>query len=198
METMEASHLKPQRTPQSSTPTWRFLLPLAFQLAIVLIIPFQKAVTLNTGTTVYLRTVPVDPYDVLRGRYVTLNYEIAQRSTLEHLPGWSELFGQPGEDLFITLEAPPESGVASRPWQAVAVSATYPTPLDPHQQVIKGRWATWNRLDLGLGAYYIPEEIGDDLENDIRQHRQDTRIEAKVDARGNAALVKVWVEDRHY
>jgi uncharacterized membrane-anchored protein len=177
---------------------WRFLLPLAVQLAIVVSIPMQKAITLNTGTTVYLQTVPIDPYDVLRGRYVTLNYEISQVATLETLPGWSEDWTGVKRVLYITIEAPDSPTSPTMPWQAVAVNEAYPEMVQKNQRVLKARWQGWGNLDLDLGAYYIPETIGDELEADIREHQELTRAEVKVDGKGQTALVQLWVEDRSY
>ena len=165
-------------------------------MAIVLAIPAQKVMTITTGTTVYLQTVPVDPYDLLRGRYVTLNYEIAQRSLLETLPGWSDDLATRGQDLYVVLR-PPADPQAREPWQAIAVSDIPPDVIEPGHQLIKGTWRGW-RLDLGLGAYYIPESIGDALEDDIAENREGTRVEVKVDRRGKTALLGLWVEDREY
>lgn len=182
--------------PQRKIPLWRFLIPLAVQVAIVLSIPAQKVMTITNGTTVYLQTVPVDPYDVLRGRYVTLNYDIARRSRLETLPGWSDDLPKRGTEVYVVLD-PPTTEQSREPWQPVSVSDTYPETLDPGQQVIKGRWQGW-RLDLGLGAYYIPEDIGDTLEDDIWDNPEATRAEVKVDKRGKTALISLWVEERNY
>jgi uncharacterized membrane-anchored protein len=139
----------------------------------------------------------MDPYDLLRGRYVTLNYAIAQPSLLEKLPGWSDQMATQNSSFYIVIAPPPKTGDPTHPWQAVAVSQAFPDPLQPGHQVIKARYQTW-QADLGLCAYYIPEAVGDGLEEDIRQHQEKTRVQAKVDRRGNAALVHIWVEDRVY
>ena len=182
--------------PKRKIPLWRFVVPLMVQVAIVLSIPAQKVLTITNGTTVYLQTAPIDPYDVLRGRYVTLNYDIAQRSRLETLSGWSEDWSYDTLTLYVVLE-PPADGRSREPWQPISVSATYPDILEAEQQVIKGRWQR-GRLDLGLGAYYIPEAIGDPLEDDIRDNPTKTRAEVKVDKHGKTALISLWVEDRNY
>ncbi|NJK63070.1 MAG: GDYXXLXY domain-containing protein [Synechococcaceae cyanobacterium SM2_3_1] len=151
--------------------------------------------TLATGTTVYLQTAPVDPYDVLRGRYVTLGYVITRFDQLESLPGWSEDFRQAGTELYLVIET---SGSGARsPWQAVAIYDHYPQNLPPQQQVIKGHWR-YDTLQIGLSEYYIPEEIGDALEADMRQQNGEALAEVKVDGSGNPALVQLWVEDRAY
>ncbi len=181
-------------SPQKIT-WWRCLLPLAAQALIVISIPAQNAYTLATGTTVYLQTAPVDPYDVLRGRYVTLGYVITRLEQLDSLPGWSEDFRQLGTELYLVIEP---SGAGERsPWQAVAIHDHYPQELQPQQQVIKGQWLH-GRLQIGLSEYYIPEEIGDALEADMRQQNGEALAEVKVDSRGHAALVQLWVKDHVY
>jgi uncharacterized membrane-anchored protein len=169
-------------------------LPLLFQGMIVFSIPAQKAYTLTTGTTVFLQTVPVDPYDLLRGRYVTLDYAAAQSETLEKLPGWSsELQEKPV--VYLTLK--PGEGMRD-PWIPVGIHSQFPETIPPGYQVIQGRWRRWGGLDFGLSQYFIPEGIGDGLEADLRHHPQAARAEVKVDAQGKSALVQLWVEDRSY
>ncbi len=195
------THLTPQtnlRSPSKSFPHWRFWFPLIAQVLIVLAVPLPRAITLATGDTVYLSTVPVDPYDLLRGRYVTLRYQIQNSAVLSDLPRGSAKPAADWEEIFITL-TPPEDSDPTAPWQPVEVNYRYPQEVDPQHVVIRGeRGQGGRRIDLGLGEYYIPEEIGDALEDDIRDHPEDTRAEVKVDRWGNAALVSVWVEDREY
>jgi uncharacterized membrane-anchored protein len=69
----------------------RLAVPLLLQSLLICSIPFQSIYALATGTTVILKTMPVDPYDLLRGYYQTLSYDISSFSTLNKLPGWAEL-----------------------------------------------------------------------------------------------------------
>lgn len=187
--------LQPKQSSPQKITWWRCLLPLVAQALIVITIPAQNAYTLATGTTVYLQTAPVDPYDVLRGRYVTLGYNITRFDQLDSLPGWSADFRQTGTELYLVIEP---SGAGERsPWQAVAIHDYYPQERQPQQQVIKGHWHHGS-LQIGLSEYYIPEEIGDALEADMRQQAGEALAEVKVDGRGHAALVQLWVEDRVY
>ncbi len=176
---------------------WRFWIPLVIQVTIVLMVPIPKALTRVTGQTVYLQTVPVDPYDVLRGRYVTLNYQISRPPALRDLPGWTdELKTQP--EFYLILESPPSGADPTEPWDPVAIRTEYPDRLETDQWVIRGRLIDGWNVDYGLSEYYIPEMIGDDLESDIRLYPEETRAEVKVDSTGYAALVHLWVEDRRY
>jgi uncharacterized membrane-anchored protein len=61
-----------------------FWLLVALQALIPLGLIGWNEVALATGREVTLRTVPVDPIDLFRGRYVTLRYEI---SSLRVPPG---------------------------------------------------------------------------------------------------------------
>ncbi len=183
----------PQRVFVKS-PWLSIAIPLLFQGMIVFSIPAQKAYTLTTGTTVFLQTVPVDPYDLLRGRYVTLDYAAAQQETLETVPGWApELQEKPV--VYVILKP----GEALRdPWIPVGIQGQFPQTIPPGHQVIQGRWRRWGGLDFGLSQYFIPEGSGAGLEADLSDHPQAARAEVKVDAQGRSALVQLWVEDRNY
>ncbi|MGK7907185.1 MAG: GDYXXLXY domain-containing protein [Synechococcus sp.] len=196
--------------------SWRFTLAIAFQLAIVLSIPAPKAITIATGNSIYLATRPVDPYDILRGRYVTLEYAVEQSSEIADLPGYlskeqlEETYGELPDRIYLIMEkraietGERDSNATTRAvsaWDAVRVAYRLPQDLDKHQQILASKLSfhssrVW--IDAGLGQYFIPEAIGDALEEDIRQHQEATLAEVKVDRRGNAALVGVWVEDREY
>lgn len=199
------------RIPRNRWP-WAFGLAVLAQVGIVLAIPMPKAMTLATGTSIFLETRPVDPYDLLRGRYVTLRYELEDRTEIEAIPGYlskTELdttFEQVPDRIYFIMEqsesAPSGASTDSVfAWNAVEIAYHLPDDLGDDQQVLAGELITssddvWVELDLD--SYFIPETIGDDLEDDIRQHREDTLVEVKVDRRGNSALVGVWVEDRQY
>jgi uncharacterized membrane-anchored protein len=156
--------------------------------------------TLATGQTAYLKTAPVDPYDLLRGRYVTLDYAIARWDVLSQLPGWPQE-NPTGTDrrprwIYITLQ--PQAGQERQPWQAVQVSFEPPQALGENQRVLKGRYSPSGSIDFDLGRYFIPEERGDALEEDMRRHPDATVVEIKLDASGNSAITGLWVEDRRY
>lgn len=55
-----------------------FTIVVSLWLSIISIFVITQEYTLRTGKEVLLRTVPVDPRDLLRGDYVILNYEISQ------------------------------------------------------------------------------------------------------------------------
>jgi uncharacterized membrane-anchored protein len=197
----------PETPTQSSTGlrAWRLWIPLLVQAALVVAVPAQNAYTYLTGDRIVLQTIPADPYDPLRGHYQTLSYEISRRDRLQTLPGGKELFRQDRTyrhfSFYLILEAPIVKAVtAPMPWQPVRVSAERPTDLDANQIALKGE-ARGQRIDYGIESYYMPEERRDRVNNDIIQVQNRSNnfvVEVRVDDRGNAVPVSLWVGDRNY
>ena len=194
-----------------SVRSWRFWLPLAFQTALIVAIPAQAILVHLTGKTAILQTVPVDPYDLLRGYSQTLTYDISRSQTLEKLPGWNKLNKEKREDLnlYVILEAPPEQTFSGRPqpWKPIAVSASPPTNLPANQVALQGR-LRYGTINYGLETYYFPENQREQLNKDISQAQTGVErsqrqplpfvVEVKVDAQGNSVPVSLWVRDRNY
>lgn len=188
--------------PSRRLPGWRFWLPLVFQSALIIAVPAQDAYTYATGKTVVLQTAPVDPYDLLRGYYQTLGYEISRVDTLSKLPGGDRLKTHPIGDVYVILEAP--AATDSRPpkaWKPVRVSGDRPANLPANQIALKGRAEGW-RVAYGLETYYMPEDQREQVNAAINQVQQGNQrsfvVEAKVDATGNSVPVGLWVRDRNY
>lgn len=183
--------------------SWRFWAPLAIQLVLLGSVPVQSSYTYFTGTDVTLATAPVDPYDFLRGYYQVLNYQISNVEQLQHLPG-GDFFNLDTEQAFyLVLEAPKDSeGSPPTPWQPVLVSGTRPQNLPPSQVAIHGIKSPRGNIDYGLEAYYMPEAQREAINQDIAQVQQQTPeafvVDVKVDRRGNAVPIRLWVGDRNY
>lgn len=202
--------LKPQQLHR--IPFWRLWLPLLFQTGIILAAPAQPFYTQLTGTTAILQTVPVDPYDPIRGYSQTLSYDISQTNNLQNLPGWQELM-QPditdpavnvvpvGTNLYVTLEAPTSSSTPPTAWKPVRVSRDRPQNLAANQVAIKGKF-TGNTVIYGLETYYMPEAQRDEINQSISQAQRDQPqslvVEVKVDSQGRAVPISFWVNQRNY
>lgn len=194
-------------------PGWRFWLPLMAQVALILAVPAQAVYTQIAGRTAILQTAPVDPYDLLRGYYVTLSYDISRRETLQSLPGgeilvtpdWSEstpsLF-QTGMPFYVVLDASTATSPIPQPWQPVRVSGDRPTNLPTNQIALQGNYRR-GIISYGLEAYYIPEDQRIEINEQISQSQQSDAaqpfvVEVKVDAQGQAVPISLWVGDRNY
>jgi len=165
------------------TPIWRFWVPMLFQTALILTVPAQAIYTQITGKTVILQTVPVDPYELLRGYSQTLRYNISSQESLRRLPGWQNLpklkpngnkltFIEPGTRLYVILAAPGEPALTKLPqaWKPVAVSLQRPSKLRPNQVALQGL-AQNGFIQYGLETYYIPEDQREQINADLRAAR---------------------------
>ena len=165
------------------TPIWRFWVPMLFQTALILTVPAQAVYTQITGKTVILQTVPVDPYELLRGYSQTLRYNISSQESLRRLPGWQNLpklkpngnkltFIQPGTRLYVILAAPGEPALTKLPqaWKPVAVSTRRPSKLLANQVALQGL-AQNGFIQYGLETYYIPEDQREQINADLRAAR---------------------------
>jgi uncharacterized membrane-anchored protein len=164
-----------------------FAAAVAVQVLILVAIPFQKVLTRTTGRTMVLKVVPVDPYNMLSGYYVVLGYEISRP---ESFPNRPEPLG--GGTLYAVVEASPD-GL----WHPVSLERSLPANLPVNRVAIRGNMEGW-RMVYGIEEYYIPEANRSVVANDLRQHLDKARVEVKVDAEGNAALVRLWIENRVY
>ncbi len=190
-------------------PAWRFCIPLLLQTGLILAIPAQAFYTQLTGKTVVLQTIPVDPYDFLRGYSQTLNYDISTQETLRRLPGWQELAGSNSSDylaygtkLYVILEAPASAAsTPPKPWKPVRVSGDRPQ-LPTNQIALEGK-STGRTIEYGLETYYMPESRQYEINQDIRQaqrgrQRQPVVVEVKIDTLGHGVPISFWVSDRNY
>jgi len=202
-------------------PAWRLWVPLLLQIGLIAAVPATAVYTFVTGKTVVLQTVPVDPYDLLRGYYQVLSYDISDPTNLEKLPGWKDLPSdktpcppgivcpknthniKPQTSFYVILESPKAATNPGRPqaWKPVRVSLENPANLPANQIAIKGKYNSW-RMEYGLETYYMPEDEREKVNQEIseaqRNQRQSFVVEVKVDKTGHAVPVSLWVRDRNY
>lgn len=183
---------------------WKFLLPFTIQLLIVLAIPSQSLYTYAFGRSVTIQTIPVDPYDLLRGYSQTLRYDIISNwNDLKKLPGGENL--EERTTFYVTLQAPEFSDKQPPlPWTPVAVSNEKPDNLKDNQIAIAGISQKYRRAVYGLETYYMPENKRNKINEEIRNlQREDNGkipfvVDVKIDSRGNAVPDSLWIGDRKY
>ncbi len=188
----------------------RLAIPLLLQSLLICSIPFQSIYALATGTTVILKTMPVDPYDLLRGYYQTLSYDISSFDTLRQLSGWAKLNRNPERDtidsnrqVYITLtKIPAVNPQSPEAWKPIAIGDKFPVDLSADKIAIKGT-SNGSSIIYGLETYYMPEDRKDDVNKDISQAqssggKRNLLVEIKVDNRGLATPVSLWVGSKQY
>ena len=204
----------PQKLPEPRLGLWAIALPLLLQTLLIVAVPFQAAITTLLGTTVILRTVPVDPYDPFRGYYTTLQYDISQRGVLSTLDGWeaiqpdldpsevSQLL-RPGQSFYVVLADQtqvegPSATIVGEPWTPIRVTRDRPRNLPAHQIALRGTYRG-DRIVYGLERYYLPEAERLDLENRIREAQAGEEqprffVEVRIGPGGNAVPIALWLQ----
>jgi uncharacterized membrane-anchored protein len=198
--------LSPLSTPYSPQrlPGWRLWVPLLFQAVLIIAVPARDAYTYVAGQPITLQTAPVDPYDILRGYYQTLSYDVSNVDTLRSLPGgdwFNQYQGQP-ISFYVVLEAPEQANATPpQPWKPVRVSGDRPSDLTANQVAMQGQYNGWG-ITYGLETYYMPESRREEINADISQVQWQEReafvVDVKVDRGGNAVPISLWVRDRNY
>jgi uncharacterized membrane-anchored protein len=165
-----------------------FLLAVLIQVAIVALVPAKQIYSRMTGRLITIKTAPVDPYSLLSGYYVILSYQIS-RSPNDN----PNLFNEQGDHLvYVVLKEDP-----NKVWIIDSVNKQLPTNIPSDKVLIKGT-ASYNRIEYGIESYFIPEDKRQTIEHDLRNNRDKTYAQIKVDKFGNAALVNLRIGDTVY
>jgi len=156
------------------------LLAIALQLLIPAWMAAERELIVQTGQTLYLRTIPVDPRDPFRGDYVRLSYEISRlpRRLLAGLP--PERVVPRDTPIYTLLEADPEGHV--RPTR-VSLEA-------PAQGLFLRGWAATDwyagaaqtsdlAIRYGIEKYFVEQGRGRLIEQ-RRDGRQTVRVPMEV------------------
>lgn len=166
----------------------RFLICTAIPALILIAMTLVPLMTLNFGQEIKIKTLPVDPRDVFRGDYVTLNYEINELP-MDRVPevfkdetAWQKMRNVP---LFVVLKqngAYYEADYATfqRPASGIYLKGHFQWVVwGPADVEFKGSGATGIRLTYNLDQFFVPENTGRSLEELSRQGSLN-------------AVVKVW------
>lgn len=165
-------------------PLGRILVVAGIQFLVLFSIIGFKQYTVWTGETVLLRTVPVDPRDLLRGDYVRVRYEIStlQRSSLAG-------DGYANGDAYVELREGSDGY-----WQAVAIHEGRKHSFDD-TVLIKGHVESTSPTSLlieyGIEQVFIEDGSGDQLPTGP-DHT--VAVEVKVDRFGNAVPRRFFVD----
>lgn len=151
----------------------------------------SRASILRSGRDVLLKTVPVDPRDLLRGDYVILSYDIS-RLQPELFKGG--LPTQSGEVmLYVRLEKQPDGF-----WTATEASFQ-PLPVTGDSVVLHSLPFSYYpspsplpmTVDYGIERFYVPEGEGRTLEE--ARNAEALSVNIRVDGKGRAQICEIAV-----
>lgn len=182
--------------------TMFFIIAVLIQLVILASVPAKKYYTLNTGTTVTLKPIAYDPYDILSGYYLRLNYDISMRGVHrprrieqgDDQPPLTEL-----EKQFLNLNRGTVYGLLvpdpnSEFYKLDSLSNDMPEKPGPDKVVIKGfKPSDYRGIEWGIEKYYIPETQRKRLDKKFRENMEDSKVYVKVDKFGNPAIKKIVI-----
>ena len=166
-----------------------FILAVLLQAVIVAVVPAKHIHARVTGKLVTIKTAPVDPYDFLSGYHVVLSYEISRPEGFDPQRRNRERYNG---DVYVVLKEG-EDGI----WSAGAMHDKWPQDIAEGCIVIKGK-KTYRGINYGIESYFIPEENRSVIEKDLRKNQRQAKAQIKIDKFGNAALVRLIIDDRVY
>jgi uncharacterized membrane-anchored protein len=160
-------------------PRLGFILIIIFQVLILVGWTGYNEISIASGQTVVLQTVPVDPMDLFRGEYVQLSYTI---STIRDIPGASAL--KNGDKAYVHLE---QDGDV---WEAIEVSTTR---HDDWDIFITGKvtrlWNNQATIEYGIESYFVPEGKGPEIER-----ARDLKGRVAINGAGQAFIKELIVD----
>jgi hypothetical protein len=162
---------------------WPLAVVLVVQLGFLGAIVGGQLHLRSTGTEITLRTVPVDPYDLLSGYYLDLRYEVEQKV--------GPLGGAERGDLFwITVRRGPEvwEYVNSTPWK--------PDPAPDHVH-LRAVWRGGARL-VGADRLYLPEAQRDRAEQLTREFEGRGLVDLVVGEDGELAVIRLRLGEQSF
>lgn len=177
-------------------PLFAAVLVACLQTAFIFYMIESRASILRNGVDVVLKTVPVDPRDLLRGDYVILAYDISS------IPADKVTGGFPSEatdaQVSVRLEKQPDGfwGVAEAsfgtlaPKEASVIARTapfyyYPTP-DSSPSALN--------VEYGIERYYVPEGQGKALED--ARNVSALSVTASVDEGGTMQIRSIAINGK--
>lgn len=148
----------------------------------------SRAAILRSGTEIVLKTVPVDPRDLLRGDYVTLGYEVSQIPAKE-ISGSPGAWYAEGSHIFVVLKKGADGF-----WVRSRASAEPVADLKPDEVLLGGRsqymfepqTEQTVRVRYGIERFYVPEGEGRVIETAQQEKRIDAVV--MVDKNGRAQI----------
>ncbi len=174
----------------------KFVLAVAFQVAVILTIILLKVVILTGGTEITLRIEPVDPTSPLRGDYLAFRYTDLSAISPYTL---GVINTKNGETVYVILK---EDGGY---WSAKSVQTKKPegdNTIFLKGKVVSGApessgwpanyYSTNPTLQIVYGTenYFIPQGKGQNL--NLRDKKAMAVV--SVDTEGNAALKKILLD----
>jgi uncharacterized membrane-anchored protein len=167
-------------------------------IALALGLIASKQQIIRTGQRILLETVPVDPRDLLRGDYVTLDYKICQID-LNKIPADQKQYNS-GERIYVALQ--PQGAY----WEPSGISKQFLKNNSSAQVFIRGKvefcYKEKMRVGYGIESFFIPEGAGKPIEEKMRwravnrEAATPVSVEVIVGQDGTAILSRLFLDQK--
>ncbi|MFS8115956.1 GDYXXLXY domain-containing protein [Rhizobium jaguaris] len=172
----------------------------ALQTAVLGYMVGERAWGLRSGVEVLLKTAPIDPRDLLRGDYVTLNYDIS-RVPVSALIGGAPTENRKNQVLSVRLKRQDDGywGIVEssfgrlEPKPDTVVLKTLPFDYFSYGDSAPPPQATIS-VTYGIERYYVPEGNGRNIEDARNNDR--VAIAARVSADGEAHIRSLLLDGK--
>lgn len=134
-----------------------FWIIVALQLLVLVGLVTMKERTLASGTTVMLKTHPVDPVDVVRGNYVALTYDISSVQVEDPV--------KVGETVFVALYGGADG--ANTGTRAFTSTRDIPDGQIFIQGTVEQASGSSATVRYGIETYYAPTERAQAIEREL-------------------------------
>ncbi|AAM05455.1 TPA: GDYXXLXY domain-containing protein [Methanosarcina acetivorans] len=179
-----------------------FYLTIVFWLLIFSGFILFKEYTLRTGTEILLKTEPIDPRDLFRGDYVTLNYEISTLD-LDEIPAEDPYFDY-NDRIYLALTLEDGYGVPKKiyrnpPDDELFLKGTvkqliYDWEEDEDSLIAEEPRVKELRVEYGIESYFVPEGRGIEIERQQWTGGEGVDVKVVVDKYGNAVAESLLID----
>ena len=168
----------------------KFFLAVGFQLMVIIIMIIFKSSILVGGTEIKLKIMPVDPRDLLRGDYVTFDYDISNLDAYY----FYDLEVSEGDNIYVSLEEKFDSNIRSSKYNYYDVVRVSKNKPKGDSIILKGKIASYGggdivRVKYGIEEYFVPEGKGQ-----INFAGRNVMVGVVVNKDGNAVLKNVYMD----
>lgn len=152
-----------------------------------------KEYTLQTGTEVTLKTVPVDPRDLFRGDYVVLRYEISNLD-LNEIPADKSDF-EYRDRIYLVLKLVNGYGVPEKIYSRPPEDELYLTGT-----VIRKMGNVKNDKEIliveyGIESYFVPEGRGREIEKE-QWSGKGVDVKVAIGRQGKAVIKALLIDGK--
>jgi len=175
----------------------KFAIVVALQILVLLIIIVFKFSVISGGADVFLKIMPVDPRDPLRGDYVTFRYNISQIEG--HYFNYSPV--KNGDKIYVSLDSGRYdrywgvSGMVekNKPSKGVFLKGVVESEGVDSFEIESNRFRP-NMISIkyGIEEYFIPEGTGWNQ----RFGGDNNYAKVAVDENGNAVIKQLYIDDK--